>query len=77
MNEGLDYRNRNRSIIRGFRKLDVRELGIQVYKQIHKLMNSKKNIPFKIIAQIEDAALSMSRNIAEGYVRRTIKENIR
>ena len=41
------------------------------------MINGKGNIPWKIVAQIEDAALSMSRNIAEGYARRTLKENIR
>jgi four helix bundle protein len=57
--------------------LDVWNLGIQIYQEIHQLLCSKKNLSFKISAQIEDAALSMSRNIAEGYARRTLKENLR
>jgi len=35
------------------------------------------SIPFKVKAQIEDAALSISSNIAEGYSRRTPNENLR
>ena len=73
----MDFTHRNKNIIRGFRKLEIWKIAIQVYREIHSLLRGKKNIPFKVIAQIEDAALSMSRNIAEGYARRTLKENIR
>lgn len=33
-------------------------------------------LSFKIKAQIEDSAMSVSSNIAEGYCRRSLKENI-
>jgi four helix bundle protein len=39
-------------------------------------MNLNKELPFKTKAQIEDSALSISSNIAEGYCRRFLKENI-
>ena len=73
----MNFKEQNKNIIRGFRKLDVWNLGIQMYKDLHQLLISKKNIPYKISAQVEDAVLSMSRNIAEGYARRTLKENLR
>ena len=34
-------------------------------------------MPFKVKAQVEDSSLSISSNIAEGYARRTAKENLR
>lgn len=74
----MKYNNyKNRNILRGFRRLDVWKLGIQIYKDVHLLLKEKNYIPFKVKAQVEDAALSISRNIAEGYARRTLKENIR
>jgi len=40
-------------------------------------MAKHQDIPFKILAQVEDSALSISSNIAEGYSRRTLKEDLR
>ena len=39
-------------------------------------MDSLNSISFKVKAQIEDSSLSVPSNIAEGYARRYIKENI-
>jgi four helix bundle protein len=69
--------NRNKNINRGFRKLDIWQKAIEIYKMAHDILNIPNNIPFKVKAQIEDSALSISSNIAEGYARRTLKENLR
>ncbi|MBW8049313.1 MAG: four helix bundle protein [Cytophagales bacterium] len=69
--------NRNRNINRGFRKLEIWQLAIELYILVHKILKKNPQIPFKVKAQIEDSALSMSGNIAEGYSRRSIKENLR
>ncbi len=41
-----------------------------------KKIKTLKDLSFKTKAQIEDSALSISSNIAEGYCRRHLKENI-
>ena len=69
--------NRNKNINRGFRQLEIWQKAIKIYKMAHDLLSKKNNIPFKVRAQIEDSALSISSNIAEGYSRRTLKENLR
>ncbi|MDZ7721949.1 MAG: four helix bundle protein [candidate division KSB1 bacterium] len=68
------YRDRN--INRGFRKLDIWKLAINFYQNICPVM-SNCDVPFKIRGQIQDSALSVSSNIAEGYARRSIKETLR
>jgi len=68
--------NRNRNINRGYRKLEVWQEGIELYVLVRKKLKSIVSIPFKVKAQIEDSILSCSSNIAEGYSRRSIKENI-
>ena len=40
------------------------------------MLKSQKEISFKVKAQIEDSILSVSSNIAEGYCRRSLKEDI-
>lgn len=50
---------------------------LHFYHLIHTILNENNSIVFKIKAQIEDSALSMSSNIAEGYSRRSIKEMLR
>ena len=65
-----------RNINRGFRKLEIWKLSIEYYKAIVEIL-ARYNLPFKIKAQIEDSALSISSNIAEGYARRSPKENLR
>ncbi len=68
--------NRNRNINRGYRKLEVWQEGIELYVLLRKKLKSIDSIPFKVKAQIEDSILSCPSNIAEGYSRRSIKENI-
>jgi four helix bundle protein len=72
----LHYLEKNKNINRGFRKLEVWKEAIDFYDLINKKIGSIKELPFKIKAQIEDSALSVSSNIAEGYCRRYLKENI-
>ena len=69
--------NRNRNIHRGFRGLEIWKKAIEIYKLVYNLLKDDHVVPFKIKAQIEDSVLSISSNIAEGYSRRTIKENLR
>ncbi|MFH2031817.1 MAG: four helix bundle protein, partial [Bacteroidota bacterium] len=45
-------------------------------KFLKQKIDSINSISYKTKAQIEDSALSVSSNIAEGYARRSIKENI-
>ena len=77
LNMDNDLLNRNRNINRGFRKLDIWKEAIEIYKLVRAILNKNPEIPFKVNAQIEDSALSMSSNIAEEYSRRSIKENLR
>ena len=68
--------NRNRNINRGYRKLQVWQEGIELYVLVRTKLKLMNSIPYKIKAQIEDSILSCPSNIAEGYSRRSIKENI-
>jgi four helix bundle protein len=68
--------NRNRNINRGYRKLEVWQEAIELYVVVRKKIKIDNSIPFKVKAQVEDSILSVSSNIAEGYSRRSIKENI-
>ena len=74
MNEAL--LNRNRNINRGYRKLEVWREAIELFVFIKKKIDELLNISFKVKAQIEDSAFSVHSNIAEGYARRYLKENI-
>lgn len=69
--------NRNRNINRGFRKLNIWKDSIDEYVLIHKVLDKNSSVPFKVKAQLEDSALSISSNIAEGYARRSIRETLR
>jgi four helix bundle protein len=63
-----------RNINRGFRKLNVWNDAIELYCLTCQLM---AKLPYKLrktIANSIDAAQSISRNIAEGYCRKSIKE---
>ena len=68
--------NRNKNINRGFRKLDVWKEAIELYVFVKSKIRELRNVPFKIKAQVEDSAFSCPSNIAEGYSRRGLKENI-
>lgn len=50
--------------------------GIELYVLVRTKLKLMNSIPYKIKAQIEDSILSCPSNIAEGYSRRSIKENI-
>ena len=70
------YLEKNRNINRGYRKLHVWREAIDLFSLINKKMKTLKELSFKVKGQIEDSALSVSSNIAEGYCRRYLKENI-
>ena len=68
--------NRNKNINRGFRNLDVWKEAVELFSYVKIKIDVFNAISFKVKAQIEDSALSVSSNIAEGYCRRYLKENI-
>lgn len=72
----MKYLERNKNINRGFRKLEVWKESIGLFKVVKVELDSIKSVSFKVKAQIEDSILSVSSNIAEGYCRRHLKENI-
>ena len=71
-----DILNRNKNINRGFRKLEVWQEAIALYVFVKEKIRSIDSVPFKIKAQVEDSIFSCHSNIAEGYCRRSLKENI-
>jgi len=70
MVEYTRLRNKNR----GYMTLRVWHRAIDLYKLVHKIVYDENKIDFKLRAQIDDAAQSVSANIAEGYSRRSINE---
>ena len=68
--------NRNKNINRGYRKLEVWRESIELYIFVKTKVRSLKDVPYKVRAQVEDSAFSCPSNIAEGYARRGLKENI-
>ena len=68
--------NRNKNINRGYRKLEVWKEAVELFLIVKKRIDKLNTVSFKVKAQIEDSILSCSSNIAEGYGRRSIKENI-
>lgn len=74
LTKGLLERNKN--INRGFRKLIVWQLAIDLFVIVKEKIRPLNQIPYKIKAQAEDSAFSVSSNIAEGYSRRGLKESI-
>jgi four helix bundle protein len=77
MDECMDeLTNRNRNINRGFRKLTVWQEAIDFYVFVSKKIDTLKIISFKVKGQIDDSAFSVHSNIAEGYARRSLKDNI-
>lgn len=67
---------RNKNINRGFRKLTVWNEAIEFFVFVSRKIDSIKSLSFKVKAQIEGSAFSVHSNIAEGYARRSLKENI-
>lgn len=66
----------NKNINRGFRDLNVWKEAIELFAFVREKLKNLDNISFKVKAQIEDSIFFVSSNIAEGYCRRSIKENI-
>ncbi len=72
----MKYVDRNKNINRGYRKLEVWQESFELFRVVKKKIDSLNSISFKLKAQVEDSVFSVSSNIAEGYCRRFIKENI-
>ena len=72
----MKYVDRNKNINRGYRKLEVWQESVELFRVVKKKIDSLNSISFKLKAQVEDSVFSVSSNIAEGYCRRFIKENI-
>ena len=68
--------NRNKNINRGYHKLEVRIKAIELYLFVKQKLNELKTVSFKVKAQVEDSIFSVHSNIAEGYCRRHLRENI-
>ena len=63
-----------RNINRGYRKLNVWKDAVSLYVLVCKVL---KGFPFELkkpVANAIDASMSIQRNIAEGYCRKSIKE---
>ena len=65
---------KRRNLNRGFMKLEVWSIAIDLFKFTYKLINSISSLDFKLKSQIVDSAQSISSNIAEGYGRKSINE---
>ncbi len=68
--------SRNKNINRGFRKLEVWQEAINFYVFVSAKLDKILNISFKIKDQCHASAFSVHSNIAEGYSRRSLKDNI-
>jgi four helix bundle protein len=70
------YLSLNKNINRGYRSLDVWKEAIELFAFVKNKIKELNTISFKVRGQIEDSVFSVSSNIAEGYCRRSLKENI-
>ena len=66
----------NKNINRGYRELEVWKEAVELFHFVREKLETIDNISFKVKAQVEDSIFSVHSNIAEGYCRRSIKENI-
>jgi four helix bundle protein len=66
----------NKNINRGYRELEVWKEAVELFHFVSEKLKTLDNISFKVKAQVEDSIFSVHSNIAEGYCRRSIKENI-
>ncbi len=62
------------NINRGYKKLRAWQDAIQLYAMTYKILGKFPFILHKVASNTIDSAHSISRNIAEGYCRRSIKE---
>jgi four helix bundle protein len=65
-----------KNINRGYRELEVWKEAVELFHFVREKLKTLDNLSFKVKAQIEDSIFSVQSNIAEGYCRRSIKENI-
>lgn len=68
--------NRNKNINRGFRKLVIWQEAIAFYQIVVAKIDKCPNLSFKVKDQIDSSAFSVHSNIAKGYGRRFLRENI-
>lgn len=66
----------NKNINRGYRELEVWKEAVELFHFVREKLKTLDNLSFKVKAQVEDSIFSVHSNIAEGYCRRSIKENI-
>ena len=66
----------NKNINRGYRELEVWKEAVELFHFVREKLKTLDNLSFKVKAQVEDSIFSVQSNIAEGYCRRSIKENI-
>ena len=71
VNRRLEVR---KNLNRGYRKLRTWKMGIELYAFLYEKVKEIPDRPYRLIAQILGAGLSISANIAEGYCRRSLKE---
>ena len=67
---------KNKNINRGYRELEVWKEAVELYHFVKDKLKTLDGVSFKVKAQVEDSVFSVQSNIAEGYCRRSIKENI-
>ena len=73
-NYGMSNTMERRNINRGYKKLEVWNDAIELYVMAVKYFTKLPYIHQKSAANAIDAANSVSRNIAEGYCRKGLKE---
>lgn len=66
-----------KNLNRGFKALRIWNNATDLYVLICKVLNDFSCEHKKIVSNAMDAAQSISRNIAEGYCRRSIRDYIR
>lgn len=66
----------NKNINRGYRDLKVWKEANELFAFVKSKLKTLTETSFKVKGQVEDSIFSVHSNIAEGYCRRSIKENI-
>ena len=66
----------NDNINRGYRDLEIWQDSIEFYVFVKYKIRELVNVPGKIKSNVENSVFYCSSNIAEGYSRRILKENI-
>ena len=75
-NEQKSLLLQNKNINRGYRDLVVWKEAVELFRVVTDKLKTLKGISYKVKEQVEDSIFSVHSNIAEGYCRRSIKENI-